>query len=1062
MGRSFLAGTILSASAALLLASPALAQQAQSRDDDVEFAIGLADRGYFELAQAEVDRMLAGSPTAERRRTGEYIRCELLRRALRAAMNDPKQSVEDVRKKFPETRKGFEEYIAAGGPKAADAEFALAQLFQDLANFLGGERTSELPVAEQAAYRKEAEGLYDQAIRLLASVRKREEGKADRVDVRNKAWYFSAVATHEKALLYPVGDPLRLSQLTEAEKEIFDFFEEAEGTLPGYYAAMYLAKTYWKRAQGTSGWKEEDLRQANEYFHIAIGAVDAYAEPRDAATLESILTSALLYGRMCNEVRKQGDVSFPSIFVRKMEELEGKLPATRTQKFGLAALVEKARALSSLGQHQAAIDELAKVSDAASAADPRWGRSVDLLAKRALNDILAALPPDAPVALSPEILMKAGQGCMAERKWGLAIRAFQRAILACEGAPTPELRRALLRQNAAKAWIQINTCYGYLERYQEAFLAADFPVQQYLAEGRRDEDQEIASCANFRILAKQALMQQAVREKDPARAKGMEKDVTDARRLYVERFPWSEASGDQVYLDAVQALNNGDCEAAIGKFKAVKTDSLNYNTAQVRIAEAYLKWGKPDEALAHLAAQEKRLRPLFEDASVPAGKKQPYAIAVFWTAVAHDERKAYEKVIETLAEFERRFSGAQVENFFPRVRYLRGLAFLQGGKRDDANRIALQLIAESPDSTWTPILCLAVADSFRLESVKEKGIGNKTGALDLIRHADPLYEFWLSRLPNPGPENLRFLGGVKRALGKLPAATDLYQRARDRYREQNKAEDVEALTVDLAQVLTDQQRYAEALHDFQALLARPQPDLKDLKECFAALVLVPQGAPPDYEKRLKEQMGRILDRAAKDPDAAGCEDPGRKALALSTIAQQGENLVRAFDRTPESRRALAGATAITVLEENAQMHRLLRPTVLGLVKRTPELLEGLGRCYDALSVSRLEYCIGAVNLYQALVDGAQTSPNLPPEPRTRYSADWFEWKLRIPAVYLRAGTAKGVAEWLTMVCDIVRSMEVLEEIKRAEEVRPGLGKAFQDLRAEADAALRKIGKGGCR
>jgi len=1047
---------------------------AHAREDDVEYALGLAQRGYYDLADAEIARMLKGSASPEKRTNAQFTRCEMLRRAALVAAGDDKSPPAEVRDRFAAAQKAFQEFLASGaqGRRKADAEFNQANLLKDFAYFLN-KRLAEFP--DPAAIRKEADKTFDDAIKALTVIRDREQeagsgldpANEERFSLRNEAWYYLCVAMHDRSMLLPPGDPVRIQQLTKLiDGELNALLEETDGDLPGYYAGMYLGLACWHRGQQKDGWNTDDIRTAKDWFSVPMDAADRPDAPTWPALMDAIFKSAHQFGVMCNEVGNLGGSPYPRLFIEKMATLEAKLPTVRKTSFGLQAIVEKARAMAAAGLHEAAIKELNQVTVAAATCDPRWARQVDREAKRALNLVISSIPPDSPVKLNPEILFKAGDGSIQEGKPGQAIRAFQRVLLSCEAVAEPGRRQALLDEFHAKSWNQIFWCYSQLERYREAFLAADQPVQRYLAAGRSDEDQTVADAASNRLRALQALAQQT---KDA----GDFEAVRVARELLTTKFGYSTAIGNQNYVVAsqkmmlgYQAVSQGDKEGATKAF-AEAVDSLRkvpekeaqHRIAQARVGEAFVQMGKNQEAIQHLEAFLKKWAPFFADTNTPGPQRQPQGVAVFWIAQAYDSLKQPAKVVELLADYEKRFASASLETFYPRAAYSRVLALLAIGKVPEAEAAANRLKADSPDNAYTPSACLAAANALYKQRDEVKATDRHL-AKELLGRSVSLYDFWVSHTADPGAEDWKFVGLKHLEMEAFDRGAEMLQKSLDEFRAAADEKNVEIVTVLLAGVLVEQGRFPEALPKLESLFIKTPENLDTLRDCFASLSKSPAGTDLKiFKDNLQKTLKSVVERALQEPGAAGVEATARKAVAGE--APDTEAVLRAFDASAQTRRALSAGTAFTLLGSSNTMSANLRNAVFALVRRQPELMGNLSRCYDELSASRLDYAIASINLYQMLLDAAEATTDRPRAPGTRYSERWFDWKYRMIRVYLKLGIAVKQDGPLLTVCAFLKSMTSLEELQRSDEEREGFSKEFLALKIDAEAGLRKLGKGGC-
>ncbi len=1074
MARLRLAGSVPAVAAllgVLLLAGPAGA-----REDDVDFALALADRGYDDLALAEVDRMPKGEKA-------DYTRCQLTRRSALIAASNDKVPPQEVRAKFDASRKAFDTFLRTypGSRLRAEAEFAMANLMKDFAYYLT-KNLEKFEAKDRPGVQEEAAKIFDEAIRYLTGIRDREqkedEGKdpndESRFAKRNEAWIYLCMAMHDRAMLKPPGDAVRIQQFTQAIEATTLLLEETDGYIWGFHATRWLGLSHWHRGQMQKGWSAEDIRAAQEYFTTTTAAMDVPDIEKDWPTLvELVFTTASDYGQMCNEVGLLEGVNYPKLFHNEVAKLAEKLPSIRSRATGLQLLIEDAKAMASIGLAEAAIAQLNQVSTWAQD-DPTRGRAVDFMAKRALNEVLASIPPDSPIQLAPSVLFKAGEGSYREQNFGRAIRAYQRVLVAIEAEPDSEKRRVLSETLAVECWNRIYECYYRQERHLEAYVAADFVVQRFLASGKKEPSAEVASLALSRIYALQQLANRAAKDRKPE----ILDQVKRAQELYTTRFQAFNDSGSgdnisytvgvQKLRDGTSAMQGGDAargtallNEAIELFKKVEDKDALHGTAQARIGECLVVMGRHEDAIKHLQAFIQKNTADWTSAVIPAAQKQPWGVALFWIANAHNEMKQYAKVVEVLDGFEARFQGATLDNFFPRVRYLRISAMVKGSRGDEAVKECDRLMKDSPDSGYSVLATLAVANDLKVRSDRAHKEGNPKVEMDLKKRSLPYYDFWLARADDVGADQFTFVGSLHFEVESFVRAAELWTKALEIFKKQENEKMVESLTINLAGLLVGQGRYAEALPQFEALFIKTA-EVDDLRAAYAAIRRRPGNvAAPVWEKRTKELIDRIGDVLSKDPDGAARAGEAKKVAAGGDT----ELLVRAYADTPELRRALSRATALSVLGSDAALPPEMKVTAFQLVKRSPELLSNIARCYEELATASPENAIRAVNIYATLIESSADADDPEnPAPGNKYSEKWFDWKYHWVKTYLQTGiTYKDRGEmWLRTVCEIVRSMTNLGEVTRANKERAGLGKAFEEFRDQADTALRGIGKEGCK
>ncbi len=1046
-------------------------------EDDVQFALRLAARGYTELAQAEIDNMLTRNPSAKQREAAEFARCELLRRAALTLAGIDKSDPAEVRQRFDAARKAYAAFLKAfpGGAHGADAEFNGANLLKDFGYYLN-KKIADLPNPEEV--RKEAEGAFDEAIRLLKLVRDREntKGRAGdpddelRFQLRNVAWYYLCVAMHDRALLHPVGDALRTAGLTKTiDDELMPFLEETDGEIVGYYVAQWLGRSFGRRAEGKGTWNATDLKDAKDWFDVAIGAADLPGAKTILALSNVVFESCREFGALCNQVGSLDSVSYPRLYVETMQRVEKALPQrTRSTRYGLEALVEKARALARTGQHEAAIREINAITQSAGQADPSWGRGVSYVAKQALNDVIASIPPDANIRLSPDVLFKAGEGSGDARQYGRAIRAFQRTLLACEEEPDPARQKRLLDEYHAKTWSSIFYCYMQLDRYREAYVAADQAVKRYLAMKRADEDEDIRRAALGLHSSLQALGQRTRDKEIIAEA--------ERAREFLTREPalaWV-AGGGLKYIEARAAMDRAASlqrqeraeeaaaafQEAIALLKAIPESEAQHRTAQSRIGECLVLMGKPEDAAKHIEGFLAKWASYFNDANTPPPQRQPQGWGTFWLANARFDLGRHDRVVEALKDFETRFAGAGLDNALPRIRFLRVRSLLElKGRLAEAEKEALALKDGTPDSPWTASACLGVANAL----VNERAAAAEQDpqvAKEMLGRAVDLYDFWIASAEAAGPEMHVYVGKMNQEAGRLDRASAEFEIALKQHEAAGDKEAAETVRVHLVDILIDQQRYEDALPKLERLFVKPQTDLSSVREFLKVISAPPPGTEASvYQGEVKKFLAAAVARASLLP--AGAPLKARAEGVVASANPDKEDLMRVYDGAgPDGITALAAGLALTKLGESSTMSPNVRNATFELVKRTPDLMYSLARCHEARA-TKIESAISAVNLYQLLIESAPVSDEEKKPEGTKYSGRWFEWRLHHMGIYRTLGVALKADGPLRTVCALFKSMATLDEVTKADKVKPGLRKQFEQVRDEADAALRRLGKDGC-
>ena len=109
------------------------------RKDDFDFAQGLVDRKYYDLAKQEFEKIIAdGDRPAELRADGELGLALLLKAQARDASQDRKKKTDEIIAVFGDAESRFDKFLESypNHPKLTDARFEVAGLLQDKGIFL--------------------------------------------------------------------------------------------------------------------------------------------------------------------------------------------------------------------------------------------------------------------------------------------------------------------------------------------------------------------------------------------------------------------------------------------------------------------------------------------------------------------------------------------------------------------------------------------------------------------------------------------------------------------------------------------------------------------------------------------------------------------------------------------------------------------------------------------------------------------------------------------------------------------------------------------------------------
>jgi hypothetical protein len=209
-----------------------------ARKDDFEFAQGLVEMKYYDLAREQFDAIIGDqSRPAEERANGELGLALLLKAEVMDLKPDPKKKPEDFLGAFRGAEEAFTKFLSTypSHPRLMDAKFEIGLLLQAKGAFLADLQGKDPENA--AKYRKEAEDAYDQAADLFkgaaeameqkyATLNEEEQKSEAGLNLdwdKNRARYFEAVANYNKGQLYAPGSAEQAGTLERAVEKLQNF-----------------------------------------------------------------------------------------------------------------------------------------------------------------------------------------------------------------------------------------------------------------------------------------------------------------------------------------------------------------------------------------------------------------------------------------------------------------------------------------------------------------------------------------------------------------------------------------------------------------------------------------------------------------------------------------------------------------------------------------------------------------------------------------------------------------------------------------------------------------------
>lgn len=741
-----------------------------NQSDDLLFARHLARHRYFDLAFRFLDRMERDSgdhPIS--RRSIASTRASIARYAAQIANTSEERlrfldlAIAEYRKQLG---KAAPEEVTAG----EDAIDGLASALVELGRAFAERARQEVdPVASRATL-AQAEATFQEAIDLLDRSARSLSAAADRTDLPSAmrarlsdlsifAIYRRGEAFHSFAQIYPLSDLRRRQLLAQCDEAMNDYIWEAgDDRLWSFFAAYYqgiangeMARTFETIEVET--WSEHDEKALAMLEHVTssegldVDRLKSAGIPSEdfALVLEvverSILGSAEIYRRSAERLAtlathpldiaklserygltKDSDAAHPvprdtnelieALRHRAVATVDAWLAVSKrvgieVGEFGQRAELERARALSDLGQRDVAVERVREL--AAARKDSPLGEE----AERLLAEWIT--PNDArpqPV----EVWSLLGKRALSEGRAADAIDAFQAGLTALEQPTIGDDTDT--RSTRIRAWQGIGDAYSRLNRHLEAAIAYEAGLE--LAEAGTEP--EITS--ELAIDSYNAWNRRFLETKD-----GFDQAQRDRVRERVTRLG---ASSDVAYFAAREQFANAQAEKdadrrsaafakAIEDLVKVPQSSILYERAQVLRARAELETAGADSALATLDALIAEVGATTAESGGADPKRRENQEIALAEATYHRagillrQRKDSAAAEAALANFETRFASHQT--FFPLVLNLRIAAAIGRGDLGSAESLLTRLLESAPTHAATT-QALNVVATAEYESAK--------------------------------------------------------------------------------------------------------------------------------------------------------------------------------------------------------------------------------------------------------------------------------------------------------------------------------------------------------
>ncbi|MEK7866051.1 MAG: tetratricopeptide repeat protein [Planctomycetota bacterium] len=536
-------------------------------EDDLSYAETLAGQGYFDLAR-EVCERIRTDPTApaEQKEALDLALATIVRREAGASREPAEVRDAALDSAAKSARRFLSEHAAH--PRVPDARLLLGEI----------ERDRGLLWADAARAQADPARRLDQAARADARFKSAEELfqglasdlKAAGAPKENAAFlrasYDLPLVRYDRA--NAMGPGKARDDLLSAAVQGMDEFRWA---FDGFAAAYDLAIT-----EGLAAADLGRLDKAVEVLDVAIGLKDA--EAIDETTRPLIFRAYWVKARVLAAVSEaEAGKKWWPMALEACDQAEALAASANdlvrdkvipdgaffqdgeSSGYRMRALVEKARALSKMGEQAAA---LAAAQKAAASKGP-W----QVEARELLAEFAGTAGGDVPLP-SRIVLI---EGCLRREDWTGAVEQARLALAACK-----EPQDA--RRHGVTVRLRMGTALQQLERFKEAAQAFEEAgrVLEVLGDPSPEEKERAAECA---YRAASCWGKQSAASGDPLDDGAYERAV----KLLVDRFGDSAYAANAAFIVAERIERQGNWAEAAAQYGRVAEGAQAYDQALLRI-----------------------------------------------------------------------------------------------------------------------------------------------------------------------------------------------------------------------------------------------------------------------------------------------------------------------------------------------------------------------------------------------------------------------------------------------------------------------------------------------
>ncbi len=703
----------LAALAACLLA----VEGARAQKTDYDFARGLAQRGYFDLAEEVLNR--AGQDpkaTADQKALNRLGLAVILKQAA-----ETETDADEKVKKYRDAERTFDSVMKELGsshPRYYDAVFESGDLLQRKGTYVARQLGEEKDSGKRKTLQTEAKQAFEQAMKQFSKMVEHfapEREKSEEAELEwEKARYHQAINPYFLAQTEEKGSLEREVLLKRAAEALNDLMWELSrpDDPVQFYCLIFKGKCHAER--GLESDNKGEISSAKNAFDDVVslakeeGNVDNFQELIEWAYQE--------YAKLLIDTRE---------FIDCDKVVKEMLAALKTRPIagpGWCAMMSQAEALHNIGQDDRAQLIAKQVAD---------GARGSTCGKQA-SEFLARLVGEGGAAeASLSVLLSTARGLSDSGRLMEAVRVYQEAAAKIK---TPEEQK----QHGASTWNAIGRCFNKLGRFQEAGLAFEEGAERYAEPESVFTENVTGSYNAFRNFAAETK-----NEFDQARSK--------AARDRASKLP---AGTDFAYNSARDQLDEGRFAEAYAAFKKIESPSApKFDSAWFLVAKCAFDEGErvlnkeKNEARAHewfdrLDSDGKLYSQLVEDPkyastdpTVLAARKQTKAAFVYFQARSRQMRKEPEKALELLSGFHDSF-GDQDKITGPAA-YVEVSSLVDLNRLADAEQRVLALAEKYPNSPEVTRAINFVGEAYRSAAKKIENPEGKGPAGGPAKEPDP-------------------------------------------------------------------------------------------------------------------------------------------------------------------------------------------------------------------------------------------------------------------------------------------------------------------------------------